>query len=60
MILRYSVETKHRPAFTAKKSCKDGKDANRKIEKLKRINEKEGYTKYWGFCLYDDFSNLIY
>lgn len=59
MILRYSVETKHSPAFTAKKSCKGNKDANLKIERLKRINKKEGYLKYFNFCLYDNFNNLI-
>lgn len=59
MILRYSVETKHRPAFTAKKICKTNKDATDKVAKLKQINKKEGYLKYWDFRLYDDSNCLI-
>ena len=59
MILRYGIETKHRPSFTAKIVVKDREEAEKKVKSLKQKNLKEGYMKYFNPILYTDVGDFI-
>lgn len=59
MILRYIVETKHKPTFTASKKVSDFLEANLKVENLMKANIKAGHKKYTDFDLYTDNNVLI-
>lgn len=59
LTLRYAVETRHRPAFTASRRVASIEAAQAKVARLCRENKNEGYIKNSGFSLYDSSNNVI-
>jgi len=59
MILRYTVETKHKSTFTASKKVDSKNDAEKIRNKLINVNKNEGYSKYSNFILYTNDNILI-
>lgn len=59
LTLRYSVETRHRPSFTASKKIISEEHAGRVVSKLKLENKREGYSKNSSFILYDKNNNVV-
>jgi len=54
MILRYGIESKHAPTFTASVKVESKEQAENKVEKLKHRNKIVGYMKYFSAVLYTD------
>ena len=59
MILRYTVETKHKPSFTASKKVDSENEAQDIWKRLRKLNNKEGYSKYSHFVLYTDNNEFV-
>jgi hypothetical protein len=59
MIFRYTVETKHKPSFTASKKVISEEEAESIWKKLRKQNDKEGYSKYSHFILYSDNNKFV-
>lgn len=59
MILRYTVETKHSLSFTASKTVDSEDEAKDIWKRLRKVNDKEGYSKYSRFVLYNDNNEVV-
>ena len=59
MVLRYTVESKHRKSFTASTKVVGKEDAEKRVVSLMKVNKCEGYRKYSNFKLYDKDNRII-